>query len=113
MKSISKEEFVKIESINRQLKRAKSPRTYINWMNSLYKFFKVIDTFPDDFVRLSKDEIEDRIEAYVDSLKQIAKDRRYQHKQHSVLCKSPSEFSKHLTGRWHARSMEENQSKFS
>lgn len=73
MESISKEEFVKIQSINRQLKRAKSPSTYTNWMNSLYKFFKVIDIFPDDFVKLSKNEIEDHIEAYVDNLKQIAK----------------------------------------
>jgi len=73
MKSTSKEEFVKIESINRQLKRAKSSSTYTNWMNSLYKFFKVIDISPDDFVKLSKNEIEDHIEAYVDNLKQIAK----------------------------------------
>lgn len=42
-------------------------------MNSLYKFFKVIGIHPDDFVRLSKNEIEDDIEAYVDNLKQIAK----------------------------------------
>lgn len=73
MKSISKEEFVKIESINRHLKRAKASSTHTNWMNSLYKFFKVIDIFPDDFVRLSKNEIEDHIEAYVDNLKQRAK----------------------------------------
>jgi len=74
MRIISKEEFVKIESINRQLKRAKSSSTYTNWMNSLYKFFKVRDIFPDDFVRLTKNEIEDHIEAYVDKLKQSAKE---------------------------------------
>ena len=73
MKSISKEEFVKTESINKQLKRAKSSSTYTNWMNSLYKFFKVIDILPDDFVRLSKNDIEDHIEFYVDNLKQMAK----------------------------------------
>ena len=73
MKSVSKEDFVKIESINRQLKRAKSPSTYTNWMNSLYKFFKFNDIFPDEFVKLPKNEIEDHIESYVDHLKEIAK----------------------------------------
>jgi integrase len=72
IKLISKEEFVTIPSINKQLKRAKSPSTYTNWMNSLYRFFKVVDIFPDDFVKLPKNKIEDHIEAYVDYLKQNA-----------------------------------------
>lgn len=73
MQSISKDEFVKLESINRHLKKAKSPRTYSNWKQSLYKFFRVINIIPDDFIRLSKNEIEDHIEAYVDQLKETAK----------------------------------------
>ena len=65
-------EFVKIESINRQLKKAKSPNTYDNWKNSLYLFFKFIQIHPDEFVKLGKDKIEDLIESYVDYLKQRA-----------------------------------------
>lgn len=72
MESISKEEFVNIASINRQLKRARAPSTYTNWMNALYKFFKFINISPDDFVKLSKDTIEDHIESYVDHLKERA-----------------------------------------
>lgn len=38
----TRNEFVKVESVNRQLKKAKSPKTYANWKNQLYSFFKFI-----------------------------------------------------------------------
>ncbi len=72
MKTVSKEEFAKMDSINKQLKRAKSKSTHTNWVNALYKFFKTVDILPDDFVKLPKDKIEDTIEKYVDHLKERA-----------------------------------------
>lgn len=67
-----KSEFAQIESVNRQLKKAKSPKTLENWTNSLYAFFKFIQINPDEFVKLGKDKIEDLIESYVDCQKERA-----------------------------------------
>lgn len=70
MKTISKEEFAMMDSINRQLKRARSKTTHTNWFHALYKFFNTVNILPDDFVKLPKDKIEDIIEKYVDHLKE-------------------------------------------
>lgn len=64
-----KNEFAKIESINRQLKKAKSPKTEANWKHALCHFFKFVKIHPDEFVKMEKSKIEDVIESYTDSLK--------------------------------------------
>ena len=45
-------EFAKIESINKYLKKAKSPSTLKHWKYSLYEFFDFIKIHPDDFIKL-------------------------------------------------------------
>ncbi|MDE1819122.1 MAG: site-specific integrase [Thaumarchaeota archaeon] len=64
-----KNEFVKIESINRYLKKAKAPTTYKYWKYNLYDFFEFIKIHPDQFVKFDRNKIEDLIESYVDYLK--------------------------------------------
>jgi site-specific recombinase XerD len=66
-------EFAKIESINKYLKKAKSPSTLKNWKYSLYDFFEFVKIHPDDFIKLEKTKIEDLIESYVDHLKDRVK----------------------------------------
>ena len=61
-------EFAKIESINKYLKKAKSPSTLKNWKYSLNEFFDFIKIHPDDFIKLENTTIEDLIESYVDHL---------------------------------------------
>jgi integrase len=66
--SKDRQEFVKIESINRYLKKAKAPSSYDNWKYSLYDFFEYVGIHPDEFIILERSKIEDLIESYVDSL---------------------------------------------
>ena len=68
--SNDKNEFAKIESINRYLKRAKNSSTYRNWKYPLYDFFKFIKIHPDEFIKLENSKKEDLIESYVDYLKE-------------------------------------------
>lgn len=69
MKFDSRNEFEKVESVGRHLKREKSQSTTMNSRNALFMFFNFIGIHPDEFVKLSKDEIERLIESYVDYLK--------------------------------------------
>jgi len=68
-----KNEFTKIESVNRYLKKAKSPATHRNWKYSLYDFFKFVKIHPDDFIKIDNSTKEDLIESYVDHLKERVK----------------------------------------
>ncbi len=65
-----KNEFAKIEAINKCLKRAKTRATYKNLKYSFYDFFEFIKINPDDFIKLDNSKIEDLIESYVDHLKE-------------------------------------------
>lgn len=65
-----RKEFVHIESIDRYLKKAKTPSSYDNWKYSLYDFFEFVGIHPDDFVKLDRGTLEDLIEHYVDHLKE-------------------------------------------
>lgn len=69
-----RDEFAKIESIARYLKKAKTLSTYKYWKYNLYDFFEFIKIHPDEFVKLGSDKIEDLIEAWVDHLKVRVKD---------------------------------------
>jgi integrase len=62
-------EFAKIESVNKYLKKAKTPSTYQYWMYNIYDFFKFVKIHPDEFVKLDRVKIEDLIESFVDFLK--------------------------------------------
>lgn len=62
-------EFAKIESVYRYLKKARSPATFNNWKYSLYDFFEFAKIHPDQFIKLDNSTKEDIIETYVDYLK--------------------------------------------
>ncbi len=66
-------EFAKIESVNKYLKKAKSSSTLKNWKYSLYDFFEFVKFHPDDFIKLDNRTMEDLIETYVDHLKDRVK----------------------------------------
>lgn len=68
-----KNEFAKIESINRYLKKAKTPATHKNWKYSLCDFFEFIKIHPDDFLKIDNSTKEDIIESYIDYLKDRVK----------------------------------------
>jgi integrase len=63
-------EFAKIESVNRYLKKAKTPSTHKYWKYNLYDFFEFVKIHPDEFIKIDCAKVEDLIESYVDYLKE-------------------------------------------
>lgn len=66
----NKNEFATIISVSKLLKTARSEITRGNWRNSLYHFFNFTEIHPDEFVKLDKQFIEEKIISYVDHLKE-------------------------------------------